>query len=111
MAQEGEAHRLSKDITPILAGWEHDPDEAAQVRIIAGDDGRDKIQMRIDLGLLQMEMSGRPDGQRPEGLESLLEVYEARVKIEEVTLDPGDCAALMREGVRAAVSADISSKK
>lgn len=91
---------MSKDITPILAGWEHEPDETAQVRIITGDDGRDKIQMRIDLGLLQMEMSGRPDGRRPDDHESLLEVHEARSKAEDFVLDPGDCAALMREGVQ-----------
>ena len=36
--------------------------------------------MRIDLGLLQMELDGRPDGQRPHGFESLLDYYEARRK-------------------------------
>ena len=30
---------MSKDIRPILAGWDYEPDEL-QVRIIAGDDGR-----------------------------------------------------------------------
>ena len=68
---------MSKDITSILAGWDFDPDEL-QVRIVAGDDGRDKIQMRIDLGLLQMELTGRPDGERPHGFESLLDYHEAR---------------------------------
>lgn len=92
---------MSKDITPILAGWEHDPDETHQVRIITGEDGRDKIQMRLDLGVLQMEMSGRPDGQRPEGQESLLEVLEARASHDaKMTLEVNDCAALMREGVQ-----------
>jgi len=90
---------LSKDITPILAGWEHDPDEM-QVRIITGDDGRDKIQMRIDLGLLQMEMSGRPDGRRPDDHESLLELHEARAADDDFALDASACAALMREGVQ-----------
>ena len=52
------------------------PDEP-QVRIVPGDDGLEKIQMRIDLGLLQMELSGRPDGQRPFDHESLLDYYEA----------------------------------
>jgi hypothetical protein len=32
--------------------------------------------MRLDLGLLQMEMTGRPDGARPHGFESLLEYHE-----------------------------------
>jgi hypothetical protein len=91
---------LSKDILPILAGWDHDPDEL-QVRIIAGDDGLDKIQMRIDLGLIQMEMAGRPDGQRPAGYESLLEAFEARARDDsDFTLDSATCAALMREGLQ-----------
>ena len=71
-----EACRLSKDITPILAGWDYDPDEL-QVRIVAGDDGRDKIQMRIDLGLIQMELTAGPTAQRPDGFESLLDYHEA----------------------------------
>ena len=96
---------MSKDITSILAGWEHDPDEM-QVRIVAGDDGRDKFQMRIDLGLIQMEMEGRPDGARPDGFESLLELHEARARDAEegggaeYVLDPKDCGALMREGIQ-----------
>ena len=68
---------MSKDITTIIAGWEHEPDEL-QVRIIAGDDGRDKIQMRIDLGLIQMELDGRPDGRRVGDDESLLDTLEAQ---------------------------------
>jgi hypothetical protein len=91
---------VSKDITSILAGWEHDPDEM-QVRIVAGDDGRDKIQMRIDLGLMQMELDGRPDGQRPAGFDSLLDAYEARSGSgEEFSLDSGACEALMHEGIQ-----------
>jgi hypothetical protein len=91
--------RLSKDITPILDGWEHDPDEM-QVRIVAGDDGRDKMQMRTDLGLLQMEIDGRPDGRRPGEHESLLDALEAQAEAtgEDFTLDSATCAALMREG-------------
>lgn len=95
---------MSKDIGPILAGWDHDPDEM-QVRIIPGDDNREKLQMRVDLGLLQMEIAGRPDGQRPEGGESLLDALEAQARKmasegEDFTLNPPQCAALMREGVQ-----------
>ncbi len=63
------------DITGILEEWPYEPDEIT-VRKIIGDDGREKVQMRLDLGLLQMEGMGRPDGQRPFGYESLLEYYE-----------------------------------
>ncbi len=91
---------MSKDITPILDGWEYDPDDI-QVRIIRGDDGRDKIQMRSDLGLIQMETTGRPDAQRPAGFESLLDAYESRSQAgEEFALDSAACADLMREGLQ-----------
>ena len=95
---------MSQDIRPILAGWDFDPDRV-QVRVIAGDDGSGKIQMRIDLGLMQMEVSGRPDGERPQGCESLLEFYEAAAREAAVagdsySLGPEECALLMREGLQ-----------
>ena len=41
--------------------------------------------MRLDLGLLQMEMTGRPDGAKPHGYDSLLEYFEAQLKEHEET--------------------------
>jgi hypothetical protein len=95
---------LSKDITSVLAGWEHDPEDL-QVRIVAGDDGRDKLQMRIPLGLIQMEIAGRPDGERFEEYDSLLDACESRAQLaeqtsEEFELDSQTCAELMREGLQ-----------
>ena len=95
---------MSQDLRPILAGWDFDS-EQVQVRIIAGDDGTEKIQMRIDLGLMQMEIDGRPDGERPGGFESMLELHEAAAEAamasgDEFSLGPDDCAALMREGLQ-----------
>jgi hypothetical protein len=95
---------LSQDIQPILAGWEFEP-EQVQVRLIVGDDGTEKIQMRIDLGLIQLEIDGRPDGERPQGFESLLDCYEAKARDAATTekpfaLEPEDCALLMREGIQ-----------
>ncbi len=69
----------SKDITPILKGWEHEAG-TINVRRIMGLDGAPKLQMRLDLGLMQMEMDGRPDGRRPHGCESLLEYFEKRLR-------------------------------
>ena len=95
---------MSQDIQRLLDSWEFEPDQL-QVRFITGDDGREKIQMRIDLGLIQLETSGRPDGERPEGHESLLEYFES--KAEEAaangstfSLASDDCARLMREGLQ-----------
>lgn len=72
------ARRAAKDITPMLKGWEYQPG-AINVRKVTGRDGLPKVQMRLDLGLLQMELDGRPDGQRPHGCESLLEYFESQL--------------------------------
>ncbi|HRX81229.1 MAG TPA: DNA helicase UvrBC, partial [Pirellulaceae bacterium] len=50
----------------LLRDWSYEP-QALGVRIVTGSDGRDVLQMRIDMGVLQLEMEGRPDGARPKG--------------------------------------------
>jgi hypothetical protein len=37
------------------------------VRKATGSDGRDLLQMRVDMGVLQLETTGRPDGEKPHG--------------------------------------------
>jgi tetratricopeptide (TPR) repeat protein len=64
----------SPDIGDLLSDWEYDPNRNA--RIIAGADGRQKLQIRLRLGLIQMELDGRPDGQRPYGFDTVLEYYQ-----------------------------------
>src|SRR6185295_9770796 len=99
--------RVSKDISQSLQGWQYDPDRVS-VRIVRGEDGRDKIQMRLDLGLLQMEFDGRPDGQRVEGCESWLEYYRRKQEAHDAEnpdaapfrLESEDCQKLLREGVQ-----------
>jgi hypothetical protein len=48
----------------ILAGWPYEFGQAS-ARLVPGADGREVVQLRVDMGLLQMETSGRPDGTRP----------------------------------------------
>ena len=67
----------SQDIQHVLRGWDYESG-TINVRKIHGADGRPKLQMRLDLGLLQMELTGRPDGRRPYGCESLLDYFEKR---------------------------------
>src|SRR5678815_4086252 len=74
-AEKSSGKLPSKDITPVLKGWDYESG-TINVRKVTGADGLPKLQMRLDLGLLQMEMTGRPDGHRPHGFESLLEFYE-----------------------------------
>jgi hypothetical protein len=67
------------DLTHFLNSWPLLPGRINARRIV-GSDGRPKLQIRIDLGVLQMEMDGRPDGQRPQGSESLLAHQQERLK-------------------------------
>ncbi len=95
---------MSLDIGSILNGWEHDPDDL-QVRIITGEDGKEKLQQRLDLGLLQMELEGRPDGLQPFDTTSYLDHYEAeaesaRLQGQSYELQQEACAHLMREGIQ-----------
>jgi hypothetical protein len=98
---------MSADLSIIFHGWDHNPNEVT-VRRITGLDGRPKIQMRLDLGVLQMEMSGRPDGKRPHGYESLLEYYEDRLRHygalngdnEGFEMDSDACAEVKQESMQ-----------
>jgi len=65
---------MKYDIGDLLQSWPFDPDEFVARRIIASD-GSEKIQIRIDMGMLQLEVEGRPDGQKPFQCSSLLEYY------------------------------------
>ncbi len=94
---------MSDDLTPFLDNWPYNPDEI-QSRIVAGADGREKIQTRLDLGVIQMELDGRPDGLHPNGFESWLDALEDRATRtaaagDRFILEPSDCVSLMREGV------------
>lgn len=97
----------SPDISDLLEQW---PYAAGQfnVRLITGNDGEPRIQIRLDLGMLQMHLDGRPDGKRPEGYGSLLEYFEARADgieppaegdptDEQLTLDDADIRSLREE--------------
>jgi hypothetical protein len=98
---------VAKDISKTLDGWDYDPDQIS-VRIVAGDDGREKLQLRLDLGLLQMEFDGRPDGKRIAGGASWLDFYMKQQKEHDsgdlddppFVLESEDCQRLLREGVQ-----------
>ncbi len=66
------------DLQQVLREWPHDPEQVS-VRKIVGADGTVRIQMRVELGVLQMEADGRPDGMRPHGEESLLSFHQQRL--------------------------------
>lgn len=105
--EKTEARGAAKDIAPVLRGWSYEPG-VINVRKIHGMDGSPKVQMRLDLGLLQMEMNGRPDGVRPHGCESLLEYFEKQLADHQnrygtdlgFHLSSSQCASLREEAVQ-----------
>ncbi len=57
---------MRQDIDFILRDWEFKPG-IVQARLVETRDGRQVIQMRVDLGVLQLDSVGRPDGASPHG--------------------------------------------
>ncbi len=80
---------MKRDLTELLDEWPYEPGQIA-VRVIEGIDGQPRIQVRLDLGILQMNTDGRPDGKRPHGFDSLLDYFES--KIDQSNLDSLDLA-------------------
>lgn len=96
------------DISHLLENWEYQPGQVV-VRRFKGQDGKEKIQLRVDLGLLQMNAEGRPDGKRPFGYASLYEYFQARLykhvaghggSDEGFKLKAEDCAKLQLEALQ-----------
>src|SRR5436853_1704064 len=95
---------MSLDLHTITDDWPYESG-TIKVRKITGLDGREKLQLRVDLGVLQMELTGRPDGRRPQNCESLLEYHQKRAsraeqKGDTYELTPEQCAELQQEGIQ-----------
>ena len=98
---------MELDLSPLLDDWPYDPREDLMVRRIAGPQGQARLQIRIELGLLEMHLEGRPDGSRPEGHESLLDFHLDRIRqemsddgVEPFELDHDECLELQRESMQ-----------
>ena len=95
------------DLSRLLQDWAYEPGRV-NARRITGNDGRPKLQVRIDLGVLQMEIEGRPDGDRPNSFESLLVYQQDRCDryakhaggSEGFVLTQEECRALREEAVQ-----------
>jgi len=94
----------SKDLRLITDDWAYEPGQI-NVRKIRGTDNRIKIQMRVDLGVLQMEVDGRPAGRRPHEQESLLVYHAGRIEAHKrrngtelgYVLTPEECREIREE--------------
>jgi hypothetical protein len=105
---------MNRDISNLLKEWTFQPGQI-NARMIMGEDGEPRVQVRLDLGIIQMLADGRPDGERPFGYPSLLDYYEAQIeqqdeepevagveapKSDKLTLTPDDCRALREEAAQ-----------
>ncbi len=90
--------KRTQHLDHLLADW---PFAAGQilVRQIQGADGRELLQMRVDMGMIQMEIEGRPDGASFEGADTYYD-YLASLSFaegESFQLDEERCNEIDRE--------------
>ncbi|OHB70019.1 MAG: DNA helicase UvrBC [Planctomycetes bacterium RBG_13_63_9] len=87
-----------QDIDHIFRDWSYQPG-VISARLVHADDGREVLQMRIEMGLLQMETTGRPDGEKPAGANTYLEELTQKSGAEDksFTLTEDQCFEIDRE--------------
>jgi UvrB/uvrC motif len=99
---------MNFDISHLLEHWDYQPGQVV-VRKFTGKDGTEKIQLRVDLGLLQMNAEGRPDGKHPLGYPSIYDFYQTKLykhlasnegNAEGFKLKAEDCAKLQLEALQ-----------
>jgi len=65
---------MRRDLDDVIQGWPYDPEPGEVLaREVRARDGRMVLQIRIELGVLQLEVGGRPDGLRPHGFSTYLD--------------------------------------
>lgn len=70
---------IRRDIDDAIQGWPYDPEHGTVLaREVRAHDGRTVLQIRVELGILQLEVGGRPDGTRPRGFASILDYLRYR---------------------------------
>lgn len=68
------------DLASVTGEWPFVPEEVS-ARLVHGEDGSVFVQLRVELGVLQMHLDGRPDGQRYRGHPCVLDYiwHESRL--------------------------------
>ena len=70
---------MRRDMDDAIQGWPYDPVPGEVIaREVRARDGRMVLQVRVELGVLQMEVTGRPDGTRPHGFATYLDYLRYR---------------------------------
>lgn len=71
---------MNQDIDVALRGWEFKPG-VPQARLVQARDGRQVLQLRMDLGVMQLETTGRPDGTRPHGFTTYFDYLRQQARL------------------------------
>jgi hypothetical protein len=71
---------VNQDIDFVLDGWDYKPG-MVQARLVQARGGRQVIQMRVDLGILQIETTAKPDGSRPHGHPTYLGYLQEQARL------------------------------
>ena len=90
--------KRSQHLDQLLSDWPFSTGQIL-VRQIQGGDGRELLQMRVDMGIIQMEISGRPDGETFDGSDTYYD-YLASLSFaegEKFQLDEDRCVEIDRE--------------
>lgn len=96
---------MRRDIDDALRGWPREPGPGELLaREVRARDGRSVIQVRVELGIMQLEVEGRPDGVRPHGFATYLEYLRQRA--EHRTLFPVEKAPAWTMGAEHCAEAD-----
>lgn len=70
---------MRRDMDDTLQGWPYEPEPGEVIaREVRARDGRMVLQVRVELGVLQLEVGGRPDGTRPHGFATFLDYLRYR---------------------------------
>jgi hypothetical protein len=86
------------DIDFVFREWPYQPG-VLSARLVTARDGREVLQMRIEMGILQMEITARPDGERPGNFDTYLDWLkdQAAEAGEDFTLTEQQCFEIDRE--------------
>ena len=87
---------MTLDLDELVSGWDC-PSGELRARVVVGRDGDEMVQIRLDLGVMQMFPNGRPDGVRYHGLPSAREYIEHELRVGGERLDRADWQELQRE--------------
>jgi len=95
--------RQSHDISTMMGDWPFDPTAVTARLVNRESDGAPEVQLRLDLGVLQMRLDGRPDGARPHDQDTALHHYRRKMVTDRRSgpkLDGDACAELQQECVQ-----------